>query len=193
MFIVNFQYFEGVYFYPTPLNEARFLITDTSKDKITADGKVAEWSVPANESMKYNVYLLMEHDKLKSLLERKANLVSIFKASKSDQSMNALVSYMNNVIPILIDILRQTHRLYWQNDVEKIRSGLSFKECLEEAIDYGYTRLEISNLITNVENPSGILSTQINKQLSDIYKADSKKLGKKESELMSRKKSRSKK
>jgi len=192
MLPINFKYFEGVYFYPTPANEANFLITPNSKDKITVDGKIAEWSVPANEGMKFNVYLLMEHDKLKSLLEKKAYLVSIFKGSKSDQSITALVSFMNNVIPILIDILKQTHNLYWQNDVQKIRSGLSFNECLNEAIDFGYARLKISNLITEVENPSGILSTQINKQLSDIYKADSKKIGKKESELMN-KKGRSKK
>jgi len=153
---------------------------------VEAGTKISKWEEPDDIILRTNIYRLLEHPKLSNILVRKANLVNIFRSTKSDESSEALKKYMNNIIPILSETLSTCHNLYWLDDQKYIRSSLSFDFCLNQAINFAYDRLRIMNLITNVTDPSGILNSQISNQLSDIATNDYRALGLRESNAVTK-------
>jgi len=156
------------------------------KIQIKSGGKTAEWEESASDILRNNTYRILEHPKLNDILIRKANLINIFRVTKSEESLNGLEKYMKQIVPILEEILETCHKLYWLNDKRYIRSPLSFDECLSQSIDFGYDKMRIMNLISSIDGP-GILNSQINNQISDIVTNQYRALGTRESKSMSKK------
>ncbi len=169
---------QGKNFYPTTDPQLSDIgETKNIKIQISAGSKIATWDEPSDPVLRKNIYTLLEHEKLSNILVRKANLINIFRNTKSDEAKDALEKYMKNIIPILKDILKNTHNLYWLDDKRYIRSAISFDECLKKSIDFAYDTLRINNLITSVSNPSGILNSQINDQIDNITTGQYRALG----------------
>jgi len=147
----------------------------------------ASWGEP-DKTLQTNVYRLMEHPKLSELLVKRANLMKIYKTTKSAESKDALEKYMGSTTIALAEILETAHRLYFVDDKNYIRSEHSFEYCMNKAIDAGYQRLLIMKLLFNVDNPSGILSTQINNQLSNIVTDNYRNLGGRTEDAITKKK-----
>jgi len=183
---------KGKNFYPT--TDAQ--ITEIGETKnieivITAGANTSKWNEPSDPVLRKNIYTLLEHEKLSNILVRKSNLINIFRTTKSQEASEALKKYMDNIIPILRNILKNTHNLYWVDDKRYIRSAISFEECLKKSIDFAYDTLRINNLITSVSNPSGILNSQINDQIDNITTGQYRALGGRE--IIATSKSKSKK
>jgi len=123
---------------------------------------------------------------LSQLLEKKVKLINTYKATKSVEAKNAVIKFMNNVIDILKEILKTCHELYWLDAPNKIRSQYSFEECLERGIDYGYEKLKIMNIITEINQPIGIASTIIDSQVDEKVRSAKKRMGYAESSTMSK-------
>ncbi len=169
---------QGKNFYPTTDPQLSDIgETKIIKIQITAGSKTATWDEPSDPVLRKNIYTLLEHEKLSNILVRKSNLINIFRNTKSDESKDALEKYMKNIIPILKDILKNTHNLYWLDDKRYIRSAISFDECFKKSIDFAYDTLRINNLITSVTDPKGILNSQINDQIDNITTGQYRALG----------------
>jgi len=204
---VNLSLLAGHYFYPPTANEADHLSLTNKFEVVEINGgDPARWGRPNAEYLYDNVYLLMEHPRLNDALRKKVTFVNSFLATKSDQSRTALQEYMNNIIEIMLDILKFTHRQYWYvtknntgdmlNGVDTddpIRSQYDFNQCLNEAIDVMKDKLELLNIITDIQNPYAISASQIDRQVKDNIKQAEKALGKRETDAMDKPKKRAKK
>jgi len=189
MLTINFKLDDGYYFYPSTdakLNAA-FPNAFVVREEITTADKIARWTVPSTEYVKFNMYLLLEHPSLSQLLEKKVKLINTFKATNSNEAKNALENFMKNVMGILKEILKTCHELYWLDTTNKIRSQYSFEECLQRGIDFGYEKLKIMNIITEINQPIGIASTIIESQVDEKVRSSKKKMGYAESSTMGKK------
>jgi len=195
---LNLSLLAGLYFYPPTANEEGDLSLTNKFELVEINGgQPARWGRPNAEYLYDNVYLLMEHPRLNDALRKKVTFVNSFLATKSDQSRTALQDCMNNIIEIMLDILKFTHRQYWYitknntgvmldgvNTDDPIRSQYDFNQCLNEAIDVMKDKLDLLNIITDIQNPYAISASQIDRQVKDNIKQAEKALGKRETDAM---------
>jgi len=178
MLPINFKLNGGYYFFPLAADEAAAYVEDGGTRVSTTFGvSTARYFEPAPNYLKFNTNLLFNHIRLSQLLEKKAQLYNTFKATRSEEASTAYEKFMRNVLGIFREILKNCHQLYWLDEVNHIRSALSFEECLERAIDFGYEKLKIMNIITEIIQPIGIASTIINTQLDNKVRDAKKKIG----------------
>jgi len=195
MFTINFELYQGYYFYSPTTAQETDIFTEREEAKETVqipDKKAASWYIAAPSFVRTNIYRLIDHPRLKELLEKRAKLIQTFRATNSDEAKEAVENFMKTIIGVLREILKTCHNLYWLDAATKKRSQFSFEECLEKAVDFGYEKLKIMNIITDITQPASILSTIIDKDYNDKIRQTKKSMGYKESSTMDKKSNKKK-
>jgi len=104
----------------------------------------------------------MEHPKLQFLLQKKKDLILVFKSSGSNESKEKLEKFMNILYSTLYGILEQSQDLYYlekSDDFTKaVRSGYTFNECIEKAINFGLLELKEKLIALNMLDPNVLTS-----------------------------------
>jgi len=167
-FTLSFETYGGEYFFPynaatikTALQDAPAAETITTKDKDKADS-TAKWPITPDVKLKTNINRLMEHPKLQFLLQKKKDLILVFKSSGSDESKEKLQKFMTILYQNLYDILKDAQNLYYldkPDDFTKaVRSGYTFNECIERAVNFGLLALKEKLIALNMLDPNVLTS-----------------------------------
>jgi len=167
-FTLSFETYGGEYFFPynaatikTALQDAADAETITTKDKDKADS-TAKWPITKDVILKKNINRLMEHPKLQFLLQKKKDLILVFKSSGSKESREKLEKFMNILYSTLYSILEHAQDLYYlekNDDFNKaVRSGYTFNECIEKAVDFGLLALKEKLIALNMLDPNVLTS-----------------------------------
>jgi len=180
----------GYFFYPPNKNQVIFEKA-RAKEEIKVEDekgveKKASWKRPLQPYLYDNVYKLLEHPKLSQILVKRANFINIFRANKSKEAKDTLETFMDNIMDVLVEILKVCHETFWlYTDLAiPVRSQYDFNYCLNTAINFGFEKLKIKNLVVDITDPYAISKSQLENQQTDIMRNVNKQLGKPESDVM---------
>jgi len=167
-FTLSFVTYGGEYFFPYNAATRKVALQDApgseSIGSVDKSGTVtlAKWPITADVKLIANINRLMEHPKLQFLLQKKKDLILVFKSSGSNESKEKLEKFMNILYSTLYGILEQSQDLYYldkSDDFTKaVRSGYTFNECIEKAVNFGLLTLKEKLIALNMLDPNILTS-----------------------------------